>query len=118
MPSGWWHLVVNLEPSIALTQNFVPKAHLHKVIAFLRDQKNGISGFRNDVEDPYELFIKRLQEQYPKDFEEAIDRLQNKKRKWEDLVNGNNEESEKGGGFSFGFGGEDELGEESDEEAP
>ena len=31
MPSGWWHLALNLEPAtIAVTQNYVSEANLPK----------------------------------------------------------------------------------------
>ncbi|RYO87754.1 hypothetical protein DL764_008829 [Monosporascus ibericus] len=112
VPSGWWHLVVNLEDGIALTQNFVPKSHLADVLTFLRDKPDQITGFRKDIRDPFDLFVQRLRGQYPGLLSEALDeierRSQSKKRKWEETV-GNKEKVESGtGGFSFGFGGDDE----------
>ena len=113
VPSGWWHLVVNLEPSIAITQNFVPDIHLSKVLDFLKNQPQSVSGFGSDVKDAYGLLLRRMREQHPELLEQGMEgatRIHNeRKRKWGQLVN--NEKSKDTADaeeFSFGFGGEDD----------
>ncbi|CAN9342852.1 unnamed protein product [Alternaria alternata] len=111
VPSGWFHLVLNLEDSLALTQNFVPRKKLPDVLGFLRDQRGEVSGFKEDVCDrAYELFVERLQEQHPDLLEEGLAELEKKGKKsrgkWEQLTKGDEEEPV--GGFSFGFGGDDD----------
>jgi mannose-6-phosphate isomerase class I len=39
IPSGWWHTVLNLEESVAVTQNFVSSQNLHRVYDFLKSKK-------------------------------------------------------------------------------
>jgi hypothetical protein len=112
VPSGWFHLVLNLEDSLALTQNFVPRKKLPDVLSFLRDQRGEVSGFKEDVCDrAYELFVERLREQHPELLEEGLAELEKKEKKgrgkWEELTKGGQEEEETGG-FSFGFGGDDD----------
>ena len=81
---GWWHLVVNLSESIAVTQNFVPPAHLKSVLKFLKDKHDQISGFADDI-DAYELFRQRLKVEYSDLLARAdaeMTKVNPKKRKW------------------------------------
>jgi hypothetical protein len=108
-PTTRYHLVLNLEPSIAITQNFIPRKRVGAVLEFLRDQKQSISGFSDDIEDPYQLFVERLREADPKLLEEGLLELEKlalpgkNRGKWEEL-----KEDTEAGGFSFGFGGDDD----------
>lgn len=110
VPSGWWHLVVNLSPSIAITQNFVPKAHLTQVLGFLKDKPDQVSGFRSDVDHPYETFVEKLQELHPDDLREALVEMetmsQGRKRKWSQVIKGDKGLESGNQDFSFGFGDE------------
>ena len=46
VPQGWWHLVVNLESSLAVTQNFVSPSNLPAVLHFLKHRADQVSGFK------------------------------------------------------------------------
>ncbi|KAI9745286.1 MAG: hypothetical protein M1818_001566 [Claussenomyces sp. TS43310] len=103
VPSGWWHLVVNLDACIAITQNFVPRSHLPSVLSFLRDKPDQVSGFKKAVTKPYEAFVRGMQREYPDLLTQAIQELDKKsgarKRKWDVAIG-----CAKGQAFSFGFG--------------
>ncbi|KAI0136524.1 hypothetical protein BJ170DRAFT_677395 [Xylariales sp. AK1849] len=110
VPSGWWHLVINLEAGIALTQNFVTNSqrHLAQVLSFLKNKPNQVTGFSRDIHSPYQLFVERLRETQPNLLAEALAEMERKsagkKRRWEEAVGSKEEIHDTAGGFSFGFG--------------
>ena len=112
VPSGWWHLVVNLEPSIAITQNFVPAAHLANVLDFLKNKPDQVSGFKKGVQNPYDLFVHKMQEVHPDLLSKIVEGLEvgqmGKKRKWDQVIDGIGGLDTSHGTFSFGFGDEEE----------
>lgn len=119
VPSGMWHLVVNLDASIAITQNFVPRSHLGAVLSFLQDKPDQVSGFKKEVSDPCATFVQKMEEEHPDLLAEAQEELRRKaegrKRKWDSVIRDVALDSEdRPSAFSFGFGGD----EGSDEEIP
>ena len=114
IPAGWWHLVVNLEPTIAITQNFVSKNDLRPVIDFLKNKPDQVSGFRKSVKDPYAYFMDRFRHNYPETYMIYMSvREQRSKRKWENIVTATDEAERPA--FSFGFGSDEEEEEEEDQ---
>ena len=48
VPHGYWHMVVNLEDCIAITQNYVSTSNLSDCLRFLREKPDQISGDKFD----------------------------------------------------------------------
>lgn len=100
---GWWHLVINLTPTLALTQNFIPVTQLPAAIEFLKDHPRSISGFDSTkVKEPYSLFIERMQIEHPRELREALitlEKRKNRQNRWANFVG-----SDKSKKFVFDFG--------------
>ncbi|EME26338.1 uncharacterized protein Gasu_60130 [Galdieria sulphuraria] len=60
IPRGWWHIVLNLEESIAITENYVSESNISHVLEFLQSKPHQISGWDDD-QDLQSLLIDVIQ---------------------------------------------------------
>eukprot|EP01064_Diplonema_japonicum_P015072 TRINITY_DN2283_c1_g1_i1.p1 TRINITY_DN2283_c1_g1~~TRINITY_DN2283_c1_g1_i1.p1 ORF type:complete len:499 (+),score=77.50 TRINITY_DN2283_c1_g1_i1:77-1498(+) len=101
IPNGWWHLCLNLTPTVCITQNYVSRSGLPKVLAFLRDTPHNVSGVCEDRKNTfYKEFRDALHEHLPEYLAEAEEKeAKEKKAKeaWCSALEGDS------GGFAFDF---------------
>ncbi|KAF4391553.1 hypothetical protein G4B88_030704 [Cannabis sativa] len=75
VPNGWWHLVINLEESVAITQNYVSMSNLLNVLDFL--QRPNASELVSETKYRVNLYEK-FKNTFEASFPEIIDQLTRK----------------------------------------
>ena len=82
VPHNWWHMVVNLDDCVAITQNYVSESNLVDCLRFLRDKPDQISGLHTYMQDPllpgraFEVFVSLLKEHMPEKMQEVLAQLE------------------------------------------
>ena len=87
VPSGWWHAVLNLEESFAVTQNYISKSNLARAIRFFEQKPDQISGLRRVTGDRKSKFAEEFKAVIAEDLFSMIKNEENQPVKsWSSLV--------------------------------
>lgn len=67
VPMGWWHCVLNIETSIAITQNYVGSCNVTSVVQWVQNRPAQVSGCRTLEQKRYisENFPRLVADKYP-----------------------------------------------------
>ena len=102
IPNGWWHLCLNLTPTLCITQNYVSVSGLPRVLDFLQNQVHCVSGVCQERKAGfYDEFRTALREKMPGVLEAAEKKRADAKKardEWASVLEPGAEE-----GFSFEF---------------
>lgn len=123
IPNGWWHTVLNVDDSIAITQNYVSGRNLKNVLHFVKDCGEQVSGYHGkgplydkfvaslEKEEKCLPLLKKISEDHEAEATRRLEAaLQHKVGLWETLKSKKEQEgAEKEGEeapqpFTFGFG--------------
>ncbi|RNF07470.1 transferase, transferring glycosyl group [Trypanosoma conorhini] len=72
IPCGWWHFVINLEDSVAITQNYVSESNLSSVMKFLVAMKSSISGIDEDAGEVTSDVVRSRRAHFAEEFAAAM----------------------------------------------
>ncbi|KAB2034771.1 hypothetical protein ES319_D04G106800v1 [Gossypium barbadense] len=99
VPNGWWHLVINLEESVAITQNYVSRRNLLNVLDFLKKPNASklVSGTTDRI-NLYENFKNAIEASFPGTIDGLRLKAKQKKMSFWDSVT-----DSKVGAFKFSF---------------
>ncbi|KAL2481748.1 F-box protein [Abeliophyllum distichum] len=104
VPNGWWHLVINLEYSVAITQNYVSRRNLLNVLDFLKQPNAStlVSGTRDRV-NLHDKFKNAIEASLPGTIDQLMIKAEEKKMQQKKLSFWDSVTDSKAGAFKFSF---------------